>query len=152
MIVLGCSGSSGPKLAAVDGEVLYQGKPLAGATVAFVPDKGPSAFGMTDTNGKFRLSTGASRGAVISNGKVTVTAMTSGNTELTDALSKQPTTPEESQAYMKKMAEMQQAMATGQADILPKSIIPEKYSKPDTTPLSYPIKADGNNHFKIELQ
>lgn len=151
-MMLGCSGSSGPKLAAADGEVLFQGKPLAGATVMFLPEKGPVAAGITDTNGKFRLSTGTSRGAVISNGKVTVTAMTSGNTELTDALAKQPTNPEESRIYMQKMAEMQQAMVAGKTDILPKSMIPEKYSRADTTPLSYPIKADGNNHFKIELQ
>ena len=46
----------------VTGVVTYKGKPLAGGTIAFFPDKslggyGPSAFGEIDSEGRFRLTT-----------------------------------------------------------------------------------------------
>lgn len=153
-LMAGCSsGTKGPKLAPADGTVTYMGNPLAGATVMFVPEKGPVAIGITDMSGKFRLSTGTIRGAVIGNSKVSVTATEPGKSDSgKDALSKRPQTREEADAYMKKANEMQAAMASGRPeDVLPKSLIPEKYNKTDTSGLSYEIKASGTNHFEIAL-
>ena len=46
--LVGCSGSDGPQVAAVEGTVTWEGKPLADAGVAFTPEKGPVAIGRTD--------------------------------------------------------------------------------------------------------
>ncbi len=147
-LFVGCSSSTGPKLAPVDGVVTFKGKPLANATVTLIPDKGPFAMGVTGADGKFTVSTGVSRGAVIGNVKVSITEGQSGSGETT----KQPTTPEEAEAYMKKAAETQAAIAAnGGIPPKPVSTIPEKYGKSDTSGLSYTIKASGDNHLKIDL-
>ena len=151
-LAIGCSSSKGPKLASADGTVNYMGKPLAGATVIFLPDKGPLAMGVTDAKGKFQLSTGTSRGVVVGHVQVTVVAAAPGKIE-SDVISKRPQTPAETEAYMKKAAEMQQAMASGNTEVVqPKSLIPAKYGKAETSGVSYTIKANGDNHFTIELQ
>ena len=64
---LGCSGSSG-KLNPVQGKVLHQGQPLAGALVTFHP-KGEADIkfvppvGLTKEDGTFTVTTGKSEGA-----------------------------------------------------------------------------------------
>ena len=153
-LVSGCSSSqSGPKLAAADGTVNFMGKPLAGATVMFFPVKGPMAMGISDENGKFQLSTGVSRGVVVGTVNATVVATSDGKIETDPALSNRPKTPAEAEAYMKKAGEMQQAMASGATPIVqPKSLIPDKYGKADTSGLTYTINADGKNHFTIDLE
>jgi hypothetical protein len=51
VIVLGCGGP-----VRVEGKVTRKGKPLAGATVVFIPEAGgPEAGDVTDEEGKFRL-------------------------------------------------------------------------------------------------
>lgn len=153
-LLVGCSsGTKGPKLAPADGTVTYMGNPLAGATVMFVPAKGPVAMGVTDMSGKFRLATGTIRGAVIGPMKVSITAMSVSESDAgMDAISKRPQSQAEADAYMKKAAEMQAAMASGQAaEVMPKSLIPEKYGKAETSGLEYEIKANGPNHFEIAL-
>lgn len=148
----GCSSERGPKLAAVDGIVNYQGRPIAGATVVFVPEKGPVAMGVTDHSGKFVLSTGTSKGVVIGPVKATIVASAGGPSDALDGVASQPKSQAEADAYMKKAAEMQQSIAEGRGkDVLPISLIPEKYGKTETSGLSYTIKANGDNHFTIEL-
>lgn len=151
-LITGCSSGKGPKLAAADGTVTFMGAPLAGASVIFIPDKGPVAMGITDTSGKFVLSTGPDRGALVGPGKFTVTASTGGiDSKDAEAVSKQPKTPAETEAYMKKAAEMQKAMASGQI-ALPKSLLPIKYAKAETSDLVHTIKENGDNHFAIDLK
>lgn len=155
VLLIGCSsGTKGPKLAPADGTVTYMGSPLAGATVMFVPAKGPVAMGITDASGKFRLATGTIRGAVIGPVKVSITAMSANeNTSGLDGISKRPQSKEEADAYMKKASEMQAAMSSGRsADVMPKSLIPEKYGKTETSGLEYEIKENGANHFEIALK
>lgn len=57
LTVAGCAGAQKP--VKVEGTVTLDGKPLAGATVAFVPaaDKGRAAAGRSDADGSFRLTT-----------------------------------------------------------------------------------------------
>jgi hypothetical protein len=62
-----CSGG-GPALYPVDGKILLKGQPLAGATVSFWPKTGEQAkvtpsTGVTDEEGRFKLSTGTRTGA-----------------------------------------------------------------------------------------
>lgn len=155
-VAVGCSsGGSGPKLVSADGKVTFQGKPLAGATVMFVPDNGPIAMGVTDLEGKFTLSSGSLSGTAVGPAKVSITAYPPGQ-EPPDmsAIAEDPKTPEEMAAYMKKAEEMQQAMASGQSPLAqqPKSLIPEKYGKIETSGLSFTVEASGDNHFEIPLQ
>ncbi len=151
-LVAGCSSGSGPKLATADGSVEYMGKPLKGATVMFVPEKGPLAMGITSAEGKFQLSTGPDRGVVVGPVRVTVTAAVPGSADDdTEAISKTPQSPAEAEAYMKKAGEMQKSMASGKTNARPIPLIPEKYGKADTSGLSYTIKANGDNHFAIKL-
>jgi hypothetical protein len=56
--IFGCGGD--PAVVPVTGTVTFQGKPLAGADVAFLPVEGgrrPIAVAVTDTEGKFALRT-----------------------------------------------------------------------------------------------
>jgi len=74
VIVCGCGGGAGgPDLVPVTGTVLYQGKPIAGATVTMQPEKGPIANGFTDAEGKFRMTTGGRPGVPVGNAKVGIT-------------------------------------------------------------------------------
>ena len=152
-LAVGCSSSgSGPKLVPADGTVTFQGKPLAGATVMFVPEKGPFAMGITDAKGKFQLLTGTSRGVVVGPVKVSVTAAEGGKQEGPAAASERPQTPAETEAFMKKAEEFSKAVAAGKADVQPKSLIPEKFGKAETSGLSFIIKPSAaENHFKIDL-
>ncbi len=70
--VVGC-GASHPPLTVVTGTVTYDGEPLAGATVAIMPDGGDGiarpADGKTDDQGNFSLVTTFPDGAIV-NGAV----------------------------------------------------------------------------------
>ncbi len=120
----------------------------------FVPDNGPLATGTTDLEGKFTLATGANPGVTVGPAKVTITANPPGQDIAGSAsVEKRPQTPEESAAYMKKAEEMQRAMASGQISAAPgKSMIPDSYSKVQTSGLSFVVKSDGANHFEIPLK
>lgn len=56
-LLSGCGSSDQKETASVQGLVTFRGEPLAGATVFFVPEKGPRATAETDANGTFKLMT-----------------------------------------------------------------------------------------------
>src|SRR5262245_13124602 len=67
MLLLACSGcgSSGPEIAYVSGRVTMDGKPLANATVVFIPENGRPAGARTDADGNYVLNfTEDRRGAI----------------------------------------------------------------------------------------
>lgn len=140
--VSGCGGSDGPELIPAGGVVKYQGKPLAGARVTFIPEnEGSVAMSSTDSQGNFELRTGAESGVVAGVSKVTVTMMETG---AETGLSKDMT-PEDMQALA--MAGKLDAMLKQQE----RSMIPKKYGRPDTSGLSYEVKKGEENQFTIEL-
>ena len=59
IFLTGCSNSSRPPTYPVTGTVTWQGKPLAGAVVTFVPasTEGEAASAITDADGKYALTT-----------------------------------------------------------------------------------------------
>lgn len=60
----GC-GSKGPKIAYVTGRVTMDGKPLADATVVFIPEDGRPAGATTDEDGNYVLNfSGGRKGAL----------------------------------------------------------------------------------------
>jgi len=160
-VVCGC-GDGGPEGAAnvklVDGGgiVKYKGAPLAGASVTFIPKNGPVATGTTDLNGKFKLTTGAMAGVAVGDCKVTVSAYEAGGkpvVEGTPGVPGPPANPEDARARMADMAKKMQQNSSGPTNAGPKSIIPELYSKLDTTPLAQRVEADASkNQFTIELK
>lgn len=70
---LGCGGSDGPELATVRGRVTLGGKPLAEATVLFVPEAGRASTGVTDKDGHYELGYTRDRnGAVLGKHQVQI--------------------------------------------------------------------------------
>lgn len=137
----GCGSSDGPKLVDAGGTILFQSRPVADASVVFVPEKGPVATGISDFDGKFTLSTGSRHGVVVGPAKVAVVI----NAPADDHLAS-PQTMEEGRKMMMEM--MAKRGTTKRA----KSAIPEKYHDPDTSGLSVTISDDPDkNQFTFEL-
>ena len=64
-----------PEFAEVAGSVIFNGKPLVGATVEFQPDKGPASRATTDENGRYELiGSEGKKGAVAGKHVVRITA------------------------------------------------------------------------------
>ena len=71
-----CYGGDELKLAETAGTVTYQGKPVVGGSVMFMPTEGgPPSVGNTDEQGHFVLSTTGRPGAVVGPHKVSITAV-----------------------------------------------------------------------------
>jgi hypothetical protein len=140
LVVAGCGGSSGPELYPATGVVTYQSKPVAGATVTFIPEgKATFASAITDTDGKFDLRTGADRGVVAGKAAVTVTWFASSGSGPATSM-----TPEQ-------MQQMQMSgQLTEQLEKQNQSLIPERYGQAATSGLSFEVTT-GKNEFNIAL-
>lgn len=161
LFALGC-GAKGPSVATypISGKVTLNGKPLEGATVNFAnknPD-GMSASGITDGEGRFKLTTyvtpndlraGAVSGeyvAVISKPVALMTQQNMGSAEAMRTMSD----AERQQAMMKqwKMVMNEEKKTMNQ----PKSEVPEKYSNAKTSPFNNVTVVNGENPpFEFDL-
>ncbi len=127
--LVGCSGSDGPQVAAVEGTVTWEGKPLADAGVAFTPEKGPVAIGRTNESGQFNLSTQGRNGAVVGSHRVTIEAF-------------QPLPPGK-----------KAVSSEGEVLIAPVSRIPSKYGILIKSGLEAKVTAnESENNFDFELK
>ncbi|WP_254507864.1 carboxypeptidase-like regulatory domain-containing protein [Anatilimnocola floriformis] len=120
-IALGCvliTGCSRSGLHPVTGVVLLDGQPVANAALQFVPQEaGQDATGATDAQGNFAISTNEPRDGVKA-GKYKVVI-----------------TPR-STAPLQKFASADEAMkAAARPQPPPPSTFPQKYTRPDQTPL-----------------
>ncbi|HWL07938.1 MAG TPA: hypothetical protein VNQ76_06020 [Planctomicrobium sp.] len=134
---MGC-GSNGvekPATFPVSGVVIYQGKPVEGATVAFSTEKAPRiSSGVTDSEGKFALSMfKAGDGAVAGTHQVTII-------KLDPQLQQQP--DEDANAYTTRVLGKDPG----------KSLLPAIYANLSKTPLSAEVSASETNHFQFELK
>lgn len=119
--MLGC-GSSGPELHPVTGKVVFKdGRPVVGAMVEFVAENGSGARGKTGPDGRFELTTGDRKGAVVGAYRVAVVQMV--------------------------VADGAAAHVKAHHDWL---AIHPKYAKFDTSELRHEVKATVND-FTIEL-
>lgn len=155
-LISGCGGDGGAsvKLVPAMGSVTYNGSPLAGATVTFMPDNGPLAIAITDVKGEFKLNSGALPGCAVGPAKVAISVATpnSGSSSSKDGAVGAPKTQEEMAAQSAKMANMTTAYQNNDAN-KPKSLIPDKYTDANTSGLQYTIETDSSkNNFKIELR
>jgi hypothetical protein len=123
----GCSGGDELLLADAAGTVTYNGDPLEGATVIFVPDSGLPATGVTDADGRFTWNTRGEPGAVIGAGKVAITAVE----QLIVVEGREPTAQE--------------------LENMSRSLIPDKYGHPMTSELTAAVKEDEKNEFTFAL-
>ena len=124
-IAIGCGSGSALDLGRVEGTVTFGGKPLEHGRVVFSPEKGisgPQAVGNIQSDGSFRMRTGEHDGAPLGSHVVTVHC-------------RQQPTPEQA----RDMA------------FIPKSLIPDKYSKEGQTPLRFEVK-ESNGEYVIELE
>ncbi len=163
LLPAGCGSDGGTPvtLAEAGGVVTFKGAPLPDATVAFIPEEGPIATGVTDLSGRFKLMTGSRSGVAIGPCKVSISAYAGGappGAAPSSTSSGPPTSAEEAQKRFAEMGKSQQKMsggggaapeATGSGG---KSIIPERYAKAETSNLKYTVEKDSSkNDFKIEL-
>lgn len=123
----GCGRADGPVLAAAGGTVSYKGAPLEGASVVFAPDKGPTAYGTTDAEGKFVWTTQGEPGAMVGSGKVAITAF---------------------EPYEMKNEE---DLTAEDLNKMNKSRIPERYGRMEASGLTATVTAEGANAFSFDL-
>lgn len=136
VIISGCGGGdAGPDLVPVTGTVLYQGKPLSGATVTMQPEKGPLANGFTDAEGKFRMSTGGRAGVPVGNVKVGIKKSAAA------AVTAEPKAmkPED-------MMSMQKAGGGVAKELEAKPEIPLKYATPESSGLVAIVDKDAKKN------
>jgi hypothetical protein len=142
----GCGGEAPPNrdpVFPIKGVVTYKGKPVAGADVTFFcQEKDRSAFGRTDKDGSFQLTTfGSNDGAVA--GKHTVTVQLIENSE-----ADKPVAPIDSPDYAPPTTQ-----DVTRAARAVRSGLPRKYADQKTSDLTVEVKADGNNpDVKLELK
>jgi len=142
VILLVSGGCGSKKTVPVEGTVVMDGQPLAGAAVSFVPlGEGRSARGETDASGKFVLTTvQPGDGVQAGTYKVGVSKM-----EAVAALENvAPTTPEGA-------PQLSGPVNMGEGPPPPpKSLVPPKYLNPDTSGIQIEVKAE-MAPVKIEL-
>jgi hypothetical protein len=129
-LLLVCAGCGAQRTSPVEGVVLLDGKPVAGASVQFVPqDKGRDATGETDKDGHFALSTFQPRdGAVPGSYKVIISP---------------PTGSADTSKYGSADEAMAAAARQPQKRDSAASSFPQKYTRADQTPLKQDVPAKG---------
>jgi hypothetical protein len=149
VLLAGCSGSGRPATAPVRGQVRYEGRPVANATVAFLCPGAPRlAVGTTDQSGNYQLTTYEENdGAIIGTHVVTVNLYASESEA--DALgsdssaSGQPTSKSIEEAMRRSVKQIEKAEKA-------KPPIPTKYSDRRTSDLQKEV-VDGENVIDIDL-
>ena len=146
--ISGCGGSSDggtPRqpVYPVSGSIKLFGNPLPGATVAFAPQDGqPTAFGTTDEQGNFKLTTyDFQDGAAAGKFKVVVSksansAASAGNVATGDG----------SEHAAEENSHDASGAAAGQ------SMIPAQYSSSADTPLKAEVSKTEQNQFDFDLK
>jgi len=147
LALVGCGDTKLPGTVKVTGKVLHAGKPVARATVSFVPigQTGRAASGLTDESGQYQLTTfTANDGAVPGNYAVTVNPMPKPIGKAA-ANTSTMTTPED---YAKAMQQGNDPTMTSHASEEGTEVPPE-YRLPATTPLKKNVEANGPNQFDL---
>ena len=149
VVPAGCSRSGRPVVVPVRGQVMYEGKPLAGATLAFLCPGAPRlAVGTTDEAGNYRLTTfEPNDGAIIGSHVVTVNVyQTESDAAVTGA---KPAA--DAKAISKSINEaVQRSVQLIKKAENAKPLIPQKYNERRTSDLRKEV-VPGDNVINIEL-
>jgi hypothetical protein len=144
----GCTGSDRPALAPVHGQVTFEGKPVADATVVFLSPGAPRpAVGTTDSSGKYQLTTfEPNDGAVVGTHVVTVKKIPSPSDKAGSAIESnaEPDSAKEIDDAVKRTLESRRKSPKIRPEI------PAKYGHRSTSNLSKDVVA-GENVINIEL-
>jgi hypothetical protein len=150
LILAGCSGPEGDAnrrpTAPTSGVVMYQGKPVADATVSFLAISGDpiSAFGLTDAQGKFTMRTYEDGdGAPVGEHQVTITKTEAG---------KQPPGPPRTGPDEFDPNKYDPPGFGVTPPPVVKHLIPEKYASSATSGLKATVTADKPNEFTFDLK
>jgi len=83
-VLCGCGGAADqPELGLVSGTVRFEGTPLPGAVVTFMPEEGRPASGVTDMQGFYELTyIRDTKGCKVGTAKVSIAANTEGGPEM----------------------------------------------------------------------
>ena len=136
--LVGCGGSTMPKIYPATGTVTWKGEPLADATVSFVPSVGAPSDGKTDAQGKFTIMTNGKPGARAGACKVTVSKFAGAGASM-------PAAPKPED-----MMKMYDKKKKGEVE---KGEIPAKFGRPDTSGLSAEVTTEGaKNVFTFDLK
>ncbi|MDR1384639.1 MAG: hypothetical protein LBJ67_12475 [Planctomycetaceae bacterium] len=141
LFIGGCN-SRGISVTTVTGEVTYNGTPVENALISFVPQtpNGRGASGQSESNGAFVLLTqGATQsGAMLGEYKVLVSKVVE-----IDSSGKE---------VKRELVENYDPVNPPQQKMYPqKNLLPEKYSKEDSTEFTVTVEK-GKNHFKLALK
>lgn len=122
VLAASCRARNDLKMAAVTGKISFEGKPVEGAVVMFLPQNGPVASAKTDAAGQFRLATiRVDDGAVVGAHQVTIVKHAAGE------------------------ASPQEPYPAG------RNVLPPRYADPATSGLTALVQASAKNHFVWEL-
>jgi Carboxypeptidase regulatory-like domain len=137
VLALTFAGCGGAQTSPVEGTVTLDGKPLAGASVQFVPQgKGRDATAETDKDGQFAMSTFKPRDGVLPGSyKVVISPPTGAADTATYA-----TAEEAMAAATRPQAKKESAT----------SAFPQKYARPDQTPLIQDVPVRGKVRFELK--
>jgi hypothetical protein len=141
LLLNGCSGGTGVTTVKASGVVIYKGQPVSEANVAFLGDGTiRPAIALTDEDGKFVLTTVRSGdGAVVGKHMVTVS-------KTVEPPTKAAATGSVSMEEAAKAAQETPAVAKTLY------LVPEKYSLPATSGLTFDVKDGAENYFEIKLE
>jgi hypothetical protein len=145
-LLTGCGGSETvkgrPQVFAVNGKLTYKGQPVKNADVTFVcKDQDRSAFGRTNDQGEFQLTTFASNDGAVA-GKHTVVVSKLEDTE------NKPVAPIESPDYIPPTPE-----SVARAARSVKNSLPKKYADAKSSDLIAVVSGDGGpNEMNLELK
>jgi hypothetical protein len=133
---LALAGCGGPRLGKVSGRVTFNGKPVPTGTIMFHPDAGPAAVGAIGPDGTYTLTTIKSGdGAVVGSHRVTIQATAVGPGSLAD-----PKSFEEEMQLAQRQDPKAKVLVPGKVEW----IVPEKYSRPDTSDLTATVQPGSN--------
>jgi hypothetical protein len=134
MQLAGCGGS---RTSPVEGTVLLDGKPVAGASIQFIAQgKGRDATGETDASGQFTMSTYKPRDGVLPGSYKVVIAPPTGPIDITPYASAEEAMAAASKSPPKKNSD--------------KPSFPEKYTRPDQTPLTQDVPVGKKVVFELK--
>jgi hypothetical protein len=144
----GCGRSD---LVPAGGQVVYEGKPVVGAAVMFIPDSekgGVPANGATNDQGQFTLSTSGVKGIRPGPYKVTVTKTEMSPIDLGPA-GNGAGKGGDGEGASKKGVMLNKKMAMAKANV--RHLLPTIFSAPDSTPLRAEVPPGGKKNLEITL-
>ena len=136
LLLAGCGGPSRPATVPVSGRVTYQGKPVPLGQIVFYPAKGRPAMGAIGADGSYRLTTFETAGDGATPGRYRVTI--------------QATRTIGGGARPKSLEEELHGVGSGSGQTVTEWLVPEKYSRQESTPLTAEVKP-GSNTINFDL-